>query len=61
MVIMVDQEPKVLLPDSVAVANKKLKVELPAQAAKKVIAFTAPVDEQVTKDLEWENPDAAIK
>ena len=44
-------------PDSVPVANKNLEAELPKSIAEEVIEFTAPVDEQATKDLKWEPPE----
>ncbi len=46
-----------LTPDAVSVANGRLRVELSKKTARKAKAFTAPVDNQVTKDLEWEPPE----
>ena len=48
---MGDLREKPIPPDSVAVAHKRLKVELPEKTVEEVIKFTAPVDARATEDL----------
>lgn len=49
--------PRIKPPDSVLVANRKLKRELPVRTVKEIIDFSAPIDEEATKNLDWEPPE----